>query len=118
LWITPPELGSLSPISSLLLRGGKPAVLRTIWSIVVDAIDAQRSRYFSHVFAKVLENMPSLTYSNISASVVFPIFMLGIITASHHAVPDPIFSALSASLGFWIYCLSMYDVPREAPATQ
>jgi hypothetical protein len=79
------------PSISSLNRFGCPAtILRTVISIVVDAIQRMSRWPFSHVREKISKGVPTLAYGDSSGSVVLPRICRWICASGKHCIPDTI----------------------------
>ena len=79
-------------ISSLFNSCRPSAVLGTVWTVVVDTVNAMALWTFAHILEKGREGIaPAITDGNASSSIVFIAAGAWDVAAGFHAHPDAVF---------------------------
>jgi hypothetical protein len=97
---------AMMAIVSLLFRGGPPAIVRGIRSIIVNSIKRKPRRAATHIGEEVLIRVPTLTDCNSSAAVSIICGIFKVKAALAHALPSSIFPAF-----FSCFPLPTFAVP-------
>ena len=75
-------------IVRLFFDGSPAAIIRSVWAVVVDAVELVQWRWFAaHVGKEVFVNIPAWVHRNAAPTIAFPIFILGIAGAVACAGP-------------------------------
>jgi hypothetical protein len=77
-------------ISGLFCVGGPTAILFIVTKVVIDAIDRETERFFTHIREKVFKQVPVRTYRDTTTTVVGISGISLIITTATHAFPSVI----------------------------
>lgn len=80
-------LGPPSSVLGLLFPGRPLAILRRIWTVVVNSLDGQAGRLFSHVGKEVLKLAPALAHDDSPLTVKPVVWVLSICAAREHVRP-------------------------------
>jgi hypothetical protein len=94
------RVGISSAILHLFGMRCPSAILRGVWSVVVDSVDGVLRRWAAtHVGEKIAERMsPSSTNSDATSAVISEITSLGIFAAFDHVTPASMFWSLASTV--------------------
>ena len=117
-----------SAVGSLFFGRGPAAVIRLVIAVVVDAVNGQFStRATAHILKKGSERMlPTITDRYSASPVVPPTFVVRIVAALAHGIPDHILRRLCSAMSsaspnlrfsFWIAVFQPPHVVGVAPST-
>lgn len=81
------------------------AIIRSIWSIVVDALKSRAFWRVSHVFMERCDIEPSIAHSNPSSSVINESRIIIILTSANHVPPNVI--ELAIGLNYAVSCMDL-----------
>jgi len=84
---------SLTTVVGLCFSVGPAAVLRRVWSVIIDALDGCASVWFwSHIGQEVLERIePSVAERNASGSIAAVIWMSRVVATTLSVLPRQVF---------------------------
>lgn len=86
-------------IRSLFLASCPAAIMRSVWTVCVDAVDRFAKGAFSHVGKEVGEQLPPFFNANPPAAVVVEVFIARVSAALKHCVPTVVCAA--GALAVW-----------------
>lgn len=82
---------AIASIGSLCAIRFPLTIFRSIWPIIIKAIDRKPVRTFAHVFKKVLKRIqPAVADVDATPSVISEVILLRVIATVFHAFPDSV----------------------------
>lgn len=115
-------MNSIRLIPSLFYSGRPPTVFLTIITHIINSINGQIIRHFSHIIQKITKIIsPFITNFNTLSSIPLKIFSIGVCTPLNHVHPTPICrtNKISSRMAMWfshffltVFALGSFPPPK------
>ena len=89
---------TLAAVVSLFLGSGPPAVVGSVRSVVVDAVERQAGRGLAHISKEIDEVEPAFANGDAASAITVPLVIFGIEAPSFHAGPANVRTASFKSI--------------------